>query len=134
MFSATWPKEVKALAEDYLKDYVQVNIGSLDLSASHNILQQVQVLSEHEKNDELMKQIAKCDRADKVIVFTATKRKADEVAKEMKYQGYQCASIHGDKMQSQRDYVMQEFKNGRKNILVATDVAARGLGKIVFYI
>jgi ATP-dependent RNA helicase DDX5/DBP2 len=49
MWSATWPKEVKRLAEDYLKDFIQVNIGSLDLSASHNINQTIEICSEFEK-------------------------------------------------------------------------------------
>lgn len=49
MWSATWPKEVRKLAEDFLDDYVQINIGSLELSANHNILQIVDVCQEHEK-------------------------------------------------------------------------------------
>lgn len=51
MWSATWPKEVKALAEDFLTDYIQLNIGSLQLSANHNILQIVDVCQEHEKEN-----------------------------------------------------------------------------------
>ena len=51
MWSATWPKEVRALAEDYLTDYIQLNIGSLQLSANHNILQIVDVCQEHEKEN-----------------------------------------------------------------------------------
>ena len=49
MWSATWPKEVKKLAEDYLHDFIQVNIGSMDLSASHNIVQTIEVCAEYEK-------------------------------------------------------------------------------------
>lgn len=51
MWSATWPKEVRALAEDFLTDYIQLNIGSLQLSANHNILQIVDVCQEHEKEN-----------------------------------------------------------------------------------
>lgn len=51
MWSATWPKEVRNLAEEFLKDYVQINIGSLQLAANHNILQIVDVCQEHEKSD-----------------------------------------------------------------------------------
>ena len=129
MWSATWPKEVQRLAEDYLEDYIQVNVGSLSLSASHNVTQQILIISEYEKKESLVKYLAKCDEREKVIIFTATKRKADEIANDIKYQGFKCSSIHGDKRQSERDYVMREFKTGRKNMLVATDVAARGLGK-----
>lgn len=59
MWSATWPKEVRKLAQDFLKDYVQINIGSLQLSANHNILQIVDVCQEHEKEYKWVKYIAK---------------------------------------------------------------------------
>jgi superfamily II DNA/RNA helicase len=51
MWSATWPKEVRALAEDFLKDYIQINVGSQTLSANHNILQIIDVCQEHEKEN-----------------------------------------------------------------------------------
>ena len=51
MWSATWPKEVKRLAEDYLKDYIQVNVGSMELSASHNITQTIEICNEMDKKD-----------------------------------------------------------------------------------
>ena len=63
-----------------------------------------------------------------VLVFTETKRKCDELTRVMRQHGYQAMCIHGDKRQEERDWVLQEFRSGRTQILVATDVAARGLG------
>lgn len=77
MWSATWPKEIQALAEDFLTDYVKVNIGSLNLSANNNIKQIVEICEEHEKENKLsalLKEIAS-ERDNKVIVFVETKKK-----------------------------------------------------------
>lgn len=65
----------------------------------------------------------------KILVFTNTKRFVDSLAITLKRNGWPAVGIHGDKTQMQRDNVINKFKNGRTNILVATDVAARGLGK-----
>ena len=65
----------------------------------------------------------------KVIIFTGTKRNADSLTRELRNDGYKAQAIHGDKKQQERDWVMAEFKSGRSNVLIATDVAARGLGK-----
>lgn len=64
----------------------------------------------------------------KTIIFVETKRKAENIARSIKRFGFHAVCMHGDKTQDQRDYVMNQFRNGRCNILVATDVAARGLG------
>ena len=133
MFSATWPKEVKNLAEEYLQDYVQINIGSLNLSANHNILQIVDVCEENEKDERLMKILSdiaqESDR--KTIIFVETKRRADEITRVVNRRGFNAVSIHGDKSQNERDYTLNSFRSGRMNvqILVATDVASRGLGE-----
>jgi ATP-dependent RNA helicase DDX5/DBP2 len=131
MWSATWPKEVQALARDYLKDYIQVNVGSMDLSASHTITQHVDVCEDMEKRGLLMRYLAEFmkEKGSKSIIFTSTKRTADEVTRYLRQDGYPALSIHGDKQQAERDWVMAEFKSGRCPVLIATDVAARGLGK-----
>lgn len=129
MWSATWPKQVQALAEEFLVDYIQVNIGSLALAANHNIKQIVEVCEEHEKEGKLcnlLKEISS-DRNSKIIVFVETKKKVDDITKAIRKEGYSAISIHGDKSQPERDYVLTEFRNGKSSILVATDVAARGL-------
>ncbi|CAB3365153.1 Hypothetical predicted protein [Cloeon dipterum] len=129
MWSATWPKEVKNLAEEFLTDYIQINIGSLQLSANHNILQIVDVCMEHEKPFKLSKllQEVRAESDSKTIIFVETKRKVEEITRNIKREGWPAVAIHGDKSQPERDHVLKEFRNGRCPILVATDVAARGL-------
>ncbi|KAG7188356.1 hypothetical protein KM043_008012 [Ampulex compressa] len=129
MWSATWPKEVQALAEDFLTDYIQINIGSLTLAANHNIRQIVEICQEHEKESKLSNLLREIcsDRGSKMIIFVETKKKVDDITKAIKREGWSAISIHGDKSQPERDYVLSEFRNGKTMILVATDVAARGL-------
>ncbi|XP_064539382.1 ATP-dependent RNA helicase p62-like isoform X2 [Drosophila montana] len=131
MWSATWPKEVRQLAEDFLGNYIQINIGSLELSANHNIRQYVEVCAEHEKGAKLKDLLSHIyDQAampGKIIIFVATKKKVDELARFINAFGVGVGSIHGDKSQMDRDSVLNDFRSGRANILVATDVAARGL-------
>ncbi|XP_043280347.1 DEAD-box ATP-dependent RNA helicase 20-like isoform X2 [Venturia canescens] len=129
MWSATWPKEVQALAEDFLTDYIQINIGSLTLAANHNIRQIIEICQEHEKEQKLSSLLREigCDRGNKTIIFVETKKKVDDITKAIKREGWSAISIHGDKSQPERDYVLTEFRNGKTPILVATDVAARGL-------
>ncbi|XP_058835248.1 uncharacterized protein LOC131692296 [Topomyia yanbarensis] len=129
MWSATWPKEVQALAEDFLHDYIQINVGSLNLSANHNIHQIVEICEEGDKEGKLLgllKEIAS-DANNKIIIFVETKKKVEDLLKNIVRDGYGATSIHGDKSQSERDYVLQDFRHGKSTILVATDVAARGL-------
>lgn len=129
MWSATWPKQVQALAEEFLDNYIQINIGGLALQANHNIRQIVDVCEEHEKEAkicQLLKEICS-DRNNKIIIFVETKKKVDDITKVIRRDGYSAISIHGDKSQQERDYVLSEFRNGKSSILVATDVAARGL-------
>ncbi|RXG72390.1 putative ATP-dependent RNA helicase DDX17, partial [Armadillidium vulgare] len=86
MWSATWPKEVRKLAEDFLKDYIQLNVGSLQLSANHNILQIVDVCQENEKDAKLLQLLGEimAERESKIIVFVETKRKVDDLTRRMR--------------------------------------------------
>jgi superfamily II DNA/RNA helicase len=129
MWSATWPKEVRVLAEDFLNDYIQINVGSLTLAANHNILQIIDVCQENEKESKLrilLDEIGN-EKENKTIIFAETKRKVDDITRDMRKMGWPAMCIHGDKSQNERDWVLQEFRNGTSPILVATDVAARGL-------
>ena len=130
MWSATWPKEVQNLARDYLDDPIQVTIGSLELAASHTITQIVQVVTEYQKRDLLVKHLesALADSNSKVLVFASTKRTCDEVTSYLRADGWPALAIHGDKEQHERDWVLKEFRQGSHSIMVATDVAARGIG------
>ncbi|KAG8237850.1 hypothetical protein J437_LFUL002459 [Ladona fulva] len=129
MWSATWPKEVRQLAEEFLTDYIQINVGSLQLSANHNILQIIDVCQEYEKEGKLLKLLQEigAEKENKTIIFVETKRKVDDITRCIRRDGWAASSIHGDKSQPERDWVLTEFRSGKSPILVATDVAARGL-------
>lgn len=131
MWSATWPKEVRRLAEDFLGEHIQINIGSLELSANHNIKQIISICADHEKEEKLQALLESIydtdDNPGKIIIFAETKVRVENVARFIRSFNVQCVAIHGDKSQSERDYVLRQFRSGKSNILVATDVAARGL-------
>lgn len=133
MWSATWPKEVRQLASDFLNDFIQVNIGSMDLSANHRITQIVEVVSEYEKREKMTKHLEAMMNdttvQSKVLIFTGTKRVADDITRHLRSDGWPALSIHGDKQQHERDWVLNEFKTGKSPIMVATDVASRGIGR-----
>jgi len=129
MWSATWPREVRKLAEDFQTSPIQLNVGSQDLAANHNILQIVDVCQEYEKEEKMMKLLNEMSqhKTEKTIVFCQTKKKVDTITRTMRRSGWPAMCIHGDKCQQERDWVLKEFRNGNCPILVATDVAARGL-------
>lgn len=128
MWSATWPKEVQALARDYLKDFVKVTIGSQELSANPNITQHVEVCEDYEKEQLLFRLLPQISYTGaKILVFAETKRRVDDVARQLQRHGYSVLAIHGDKQQMERDRVLAQYKAGQAQILVATDVASRGL-------
>ncbi|XP_045074420.1 probable ATP-dependent RNA helicase DDX17 isoform X2 [Coregonus clupeaformis] len=129
MWSATWPKDVRQLAEDFLKDYVQINVGALELSANHNILQIVDVCAESEKDNKLLQLMEEimAEKENKTIIFVETKKRCDDLTRRMRRDGWPAMCIHGDKTQPERDWVLTEFRSGKAPILIATDVASRGL-------
>ncbi|XP_077415369.1 putative ATP-dependent RNA helicase DDX17 isoform X1 [Vanacampus margaritifer] len=129
MWSATWPKEVRQLAEDFLKDYVQINVGALELSANHNILQIVDVCMDSEKENKLIQLMEEimAEKENKTIIFVETKKRCDDLTRRMRRDGWPAMCIHGDKSQPERDWVLSEFRSGKAPILIATDVASRGL-------
>ena len=90
MWSATWPKEVRKLAEDFLVDYVQVNIGASQIHANHNILQIVDVCQEYEKDRKLVQLLEEImgEKENKTIIFCETKRKTDDITRKLRRDGY----------------------------------------------
>eukprot|EP00257_Ricinus_communis_P018451 XP_015577172.1 DEAD-box ATP-dependent RNA helicase 14 [Ricinus communis] len=127
MYTATWPKEVRKIANDLLVNPVQVNIGSVDeLAANKSITQYVEVVPQMEKESRLGQILRAQERGSKVIIFCSTKRLCDQLARSIGHQ-FGAAAIHGDKSQGERDWVLNQFRSGKSPILVATDVAARGL-------
>ncbi|TYH64453.1 hypothetical protein ES332_D07G268700v1 [Gossypium tomentosum] len=126
MYTATWPREVRKIAADLLVNPVQVNIGNIDeLVANKSITQNVEVLAPMVKHRRLEQILRSQEPGSKIIVFCSTKKMCDQLARNLSQFG--AASIHGDKSQADRDYVLGQFRSGRSPVLVATDVAARGL-------
>ncbi|KAF5765963.1 putative RNA helicase [Helianthus annuus] len=127
MYTATWPKEVRKIAADLLVNPVQVNIGNVnELVANKSITQFVEVLAPTEKHRRVEQILRSQEQRAKVIIFCSTKRMCDQLARNLTRQ-FSAAAIHGDKSQGERDYVLNQFRTGRSPVLVATDVAARGL-------
>merc|ERR1719215_1188288 len=128
MWSATWPKEVQRLARDICReDPVHINVGSLDLRTAHTIRQYVEVVQEQDKRGRLKRLLEKVMDGSKILIFCSTKRDGDQLTREMRTDGWPALCIHGDKKQEERDWVLKEFKEGKSPILIATDVASRGL-------
>jgi ATP-dependent RNA helicase DDX5/DBP2 len=113
---------------DFQHDFIQVNIGSMDLTANHNVAQHVEVCTDFEKRGKLVKHLDQISQENaKVLIFVGTKRVADDLTKFLRQDGWPALAIHGDKAQQERDWVLAEFKSGRSPIMLATDVASRGL-------
>lgn len=135
LWSATWPKEIQALAREFLANPYQVTVGSQDLKANHRITQHFDFLSEHEKYPRLQRVLEKEMDGSRILIFCETKKGCDAVTRQLRMDGWPALSIHGDKSQNERDWVLAEFKNGKHPIMIATDVAARGLGELwVFFL
>lgn len=155
LFSATWPKEIQRLAFDFLSDPVQINVGEVNvLNANKDITQKIILCSEDEKTDKLKEILTDLMNASteteeqpssgatrfsqapvddggkkhvKVIVFVAKKYVAHELANQLWDEGFAVDSLHGDREQWERTKVINAFKQGTLRLLIATDVAARGL-------
>lgn len=128
MWSATWPPAVQNLARDYLNDYYQVTVGSLELSGNKDVTQEVVVCSDHDKYGNLLRYLKEnLTDKDRVLVFVETKKGCDMLTRSLRADSFQARAMHGDKSQDERDWVLREFKNRQSTLLCATDVAARGL-------
>ena len=125
MFSATFPKEIKLLAAEFLNDYIFLTVGRVG-STSENIRQQVMFIEDYEKRQFLM-DLIRADHSGLTLVFVETKRNADAVDDFLYRQGFPSTSIHGDRTQAEREAALKSFRAGETPILVATAVAARGL-------
>jgi len=126
MWSATWPKEVRTLASQFMRDYIQVNVGGNQLTANKNIKQMIEICEPFEKMNRLMNIIQQFSN-NKILIFSRTKRTADFLVYKLRENGIKAMSTHSDKSQSQREFTLSEFRSGRVSTLCATDVAARGL-------
>jgi ATP-dependent RNA helicase DeaD len=125
LFSATMPKEIKRIAERFLNDPQEIRIKTKTATAT-TIDQSFLSVSHHNKLDALTR-ILEVEESDAIIIFARTKTATTELADRLNARGYAAAAINGDMQQSAREKTIEQLKNGRLDILVATDVAARGL-------
>jgi len=125
LFSATMPPPIRRIAQTYLKDPVEVSIKAKTTTAT-NIRQRMWMVSGLHKLDALTR-ILEAETFDAMIVFARTKQATQELAEKLAARGLAAAAIHGDVQQAQRERTIQQLKEGKIDILVATDVAARGL-------
>jgi ATP-dependent RNA helicase DeaD len=125
LFSATMPVQIRRIAQTYLKDPVEVSIKSATSTAT-NIRQRYWMVKGVNKLDALTR-ILEAEPYDGLLIFARTKLGTQELAEKLAARGLSAAAIHGDVEQKQREKMVQSLKDGRIDILVATDVAARGL-------
>ncbi|MCX6128498.1 MAG: DEAD/DEAH box helicase, partial [Proteobacteria bacterium] len=124
LFSATLPENILSLSRRYLKDPIRVSAGQVEQPVQrihHSVIQ----TTPEAKNDVLLDELN--SRVGSVLIFTRTKHRTDRVAKFLSKFGHSVARLHGDRTQSQRDAAIKGFRTGTFRILVATDIAARGL-------
>ncbi|XP_022890518.1 DEAD-box ATP-dependent RNA helicase 24-like [Olea europaea var. sylvestris] len=127
LFSATMPRKVEKLAREILTDPVRITVGEVGM-ANEDITQVVQVIpSDAEKLPWLLEKLPVLIDEGDVLVFASKKNTVDEVESQLSQRGLRVAALHGDKDQASRMEILQKFKSGTYHVLIATDVAARGL-------
>lgn len=127
LFSATMPRKVEKLAREILTDPVRVTVGEVGM-ANEDITQVVQVIpSDAEKLPWLLDKLPGMIDDGDVLVFASKKATVDEIESQLSQKGFKIAALHGDKDQASRMDILQKFKSGIYHVLIATDVAARGL-------
>lgn len=134
MFTATWPESVRELASTFMTSPVKIAIGDNptgDLRANSRIVQKVEVVEPRDKEYRLMQLLKQyqsgSQKDDRILVFCLYKKEATRVEGFIRQKGFRVAGIHGDLSQEQRTRSLEAFKSGNTPVLVATDVAARGL-------
>ncbi len=124
LFSATLPNNILKISEKYLNNPERIAVGSLS-TPIEKIKQETFQITQDKKYHELINQLV--ERNGSILVFVKTKHGADKIVKRLKFDGHSADAIHGNLRQSKRDRVINGFRNGKSRILIATDVAARGL-------
>ncbi|KAG6890999.1 hypothetical protein C0992_011276 [Termitomyces sp. T32_za158] len=137
MFSATWPEAVRRLASTFQKTPVRITVGSDDLTANSRVEQSVEVFDDSRSKDSRLLAVLRSlshkktsttgATESRILVFALYKKEASRVEEMLRRQGYSVGALHGDMTQNARMEALEKFKNGTTGLMVATDVAARGL-------
>lgn len=125
LFSATMNQRILGVAKKYLKDPFEIKIPTKELTVDR--IKQISIPLKNSMKDEVLSRVIDCNNPKKCVVFCNTKRKVDELIENLKKKGYKAESLHGDVKQDQRERIMKRFKNGDYQLLIATDVVARGI-------
>ncbi|XP_022172304.1 probable ATP-dependent RNA helicase DDX43 [Myzus persicae] len=126
--SATWPVAVQNLANYFAKNPLHITVGSLDLSTVDTVTQKIIILKEHQKEDWLDDFISNyLSEDDKVIIFMRKKTSVDKMYEHFNSINIECRCIHGGRVQADREASLADIRNGVVSILIATDVASRGI-------
>lgn len=125
LFSATFPNDIRRLAADFQRDPKRIEVGAI--SKPIETVQQDLYTVEMTEKATLLTKLLKNPEVESVIVFLRTKHRTDRVAKILKKKGFDAQAIHGGRSQAQRDKALDRFRRGKSTVLVATDVAARGI-------
>lgn len=125
LFSATFAGEIKTLSDQLLTNPVLIEVAKRN-AANENVTQIIYTV-DHERKRDLLAHLIKSQNLQQVLVFSRTKHGASRLAQQLEHDGISATAIHGDKSQQQRTQALMEFKEGTVRVLVATDVAARGL-------
>jgi ATP-dependent RNA helicase DDX23/PRP28 len=127
MFSATMPTEVERIARKYLRHPAVLKIGDESSGKNKRIEQRVVFMPEGQKKNKLTEELRRMSSSDKVIVFVNAKKTGDTIGRFLETASFRCGVLHGGRSQDQREETLESFRSGDIQILVATDVAGRGL-------
>jgi ATP-dependent RNA helicase DBP3 len=140
MFSATWPAAIQEIAVNYMVDPVRVYVGfevivgsngenSVEdaLSANKRVTQKVEVIEDRARGQRLRQLLSQFAKTDRILIFALYKLEAERIEASLRRDGFNVCSIHGNKHQEARTRALADFKSGNTPLMVATDVAARGL-------
>lgn len=125
LFSATMPKAILEITDTYQKDAVMVKVAATELTIP--LVQQIYFVVKNQFKEEVVSRLMQVNGLKRSIIFCNTKRMVDELSENLKKRGYTAEGLHGDLSQKQRDFVMNRFRSGNLQVLIATDVAARGI-------
>ena len=127
MFTATWPKAIQKIAHKFLSNPVHVQVGGEGLKANSDVKQQLIAVSEYEKEAKLIEVLSAIEGTESILVFSNRKNACEQISRTVKRSGMTSMTIHGDMDQAERMYALKQFRTDKVRVIVATDVAARGL-------